>query len=87
MAIKGGRPESRQIAPHLIVRGCEAAVEFYKRAFGAEELYRSEMRAGSAFTPNCVSRTRSCWCPTRICNGSRTCASALHKRWAVAASC
>jgi PhnB protein len=46
MAIKGGRPDTRQIAPHLIVRGGERAVEFYKRAFGAEELYRSEMPSG-----------------------------------------
>jgi PhnB protein len=46
MAIKGGRPDSRQIAPHLIVRGGGRAVEFYKRAFGAEELYRSEMPSG-----------------------------------------
>src|SRR3954451_21100478 len=28
------------ITPHLVVKGASEAVEFYKRAFGAEELYR-----------------------------------------------
>jgi uncharacterized glyoxalase superfamily protein PhnB len=28
------------ITPHLVVRGASEAIEFYKRAFGAEELYR-----------------------------------------------
>jgi uncharacterized glyoxalase superfamily protein PhnB len=46
VAITGGRPNTRQIAPHLIVRDGARAVEFYKRAFGAEELYRSEMPGG-----------------------------------------
>jgi PhnB protein len=31
----------RTITPHLVVRGVPAAVEFYRRAFGAEELYRN----------------------------------------------
>src|SRR5919204_4888380 len=46
MAIKGARPDTRQIAPHLIVRGGARAVDFYTRAFGAEQLYRSEMPSG-----------------------------------------
>jgi PhnB protein len=46
MAIKGGRPNTRQIAPHLIVGNGARAVEFYQQAFGAEELYRSEMPSG-----------------------------------------
>jgi PhnB protein len=29
-----------QLTPHLIVDGAAAAIEFYKRAFGATELYR-----------------------------------------------
>ena len=36
-------PEARngtQIAPMLAVRDGKAAIEFYKRAFGAEELWR-----------------------------------------------
>ncbi|PSB06583.1 glyxoylase [filamentous cyanobacterium CCP1] len=28
------------VTPHLTVRGAEQAIEFYKNAFGAEELYR-----------------------------------------------
>jgi uncharacterized glyoxalase superfamily protein PhnB len=31
----------RTITPHLVVRGVAAAVDFYRRAFGAEELYRN----------------------------------------------
>ena len=46
MAIKGGRPNTGQIAPHLIVRDGTCAGEFYKQAFGAQELYRSEMPGG-----------------------------------------
>jgi PhnB protein len=46
VAILGGRPDTRAISPHLIVRGGAAAIDFYKRAFGAEELYRSEMPGG-----------------------------------------
>ena len=45
------------ITPYLICRNAEAAMEFYKRAFGADELYRigqpgmvghAEMKIGSA---------------------------------------
>lgn len=46
MAIAGGRPNTRQIAPHLIVRGGAQAISFYTAAFGAAELYRSEMPGG-----------------------------------------
>jgi len=46
MAIKGARPNTRQISPHLIVRDGQRAVAFYKQAFAAEELYRSEMPSG-----------------------------------------
>jgi PhnB protein len=46
MAILGGRPNTRQIVPHLIVGDGAKAVEFYKHAFGADELYRSEMPGG-----------------------------------------
>jgi PhnB protein len=28
------------ITPHLVVKGASEAIEFYKRAFGAEEIYR-----------------------------------------------
>src|SRR5262245_56532450 len=36
------------ITPHLVVRGCDRAIEFYKRAFGAEEVMRSAMPGGQA---------------------------------------
>jgi uncharacterized glyoxalase superfamily protein PhnB len=41
MAIRGARPDERRIAAHLLVRNLERAVDFYRRAFGAEVLYRS----------------------------------------------
>jgi len=47
MTIRGGRPNNNQIAPHLLVRDGEAAIEFYRRAFGAVELYRSPMPGGA----------------------------------------
>ena len=28
------------VTPHLVVRGAAAAIEFYKKAFGAEEIMR-----------------------------------------------
>jgi PhnB protein len=31
----------RTITPHLVVQGVSKAVDFYRRAFGAEELYRN----------------------------------------------
>jgi uncharacterized glyoxalase superfamily protein PhnB len=43
MAIKGARAENRTVTPHLVVRGAAEAIEFYKRAFGAVELYRSPL--------------------------------------------
>ncbi|MGH9367074.1 MAG: VOC family protein [Thermoanaerobaculia bacterium] len=41
MAIRGARTDERRIAAHLIVRNLEKALDFYRRAFGAEVLYRS----------------------------------------------
>lgn len=43
MAIKGARGERYHIGPHLIVNDARAAVEFYKRALGAVELYSSPL--------------------------------------------
>jgi PhnB protein len=36
------------ITPHLVVRGVVDAVEFYRKAFGAEELYRNMAPDGQA---------------------------------------
>ncbi|HEY7530776.1 MAG TPA: VOC family protein [Gemmatimonadota bacterium] len=47
MAIQGARPHDRRITPHLFVRDAAAAIEFYRRAFGARELYRSPMPGGA----------------------------------------
>ena len=46
MAIKGGRPVNRRVVAHLMVRNATEAVEFYQRALGAEELYRSTLPDG-----------------------------------------
>ena len=46
MAIKGAQGEKNGIAPHLIVRHAEEAMEFYSRALGAVELYRSPLPGG-----------------------------------------
>jgi PhnB protein len=46
MAIKGGRPDERRVVAHLMVPQGREAVEFYRRAFGAELLYASEIPGG-----------------------------------------
>jgi PhnB protein len=46
MAIKGARPNNRQVVPYLFVRNGEEALAFYQRAFGAQVLYRSSMPGG-----------------------------------------
>jgi len=46
MAIKGAHGDKDHIAPHLIVRKAAEVVEFYKRALGAVELYRSALPGG-----------------------------------------
>jgi len=35
------------LTPHIVVRGAAEAIEFYKKAFGAEELYRMNGRDGN----------------------------------------
>lgn len=47
MAIKGARPAPGSITPHLVVSNAREAVAFYKRAFGAVELYSSPLPFGS----------------------------------------
>ena len=46
MSIKGAQPEHRRITPHLIVPDTDEAVEFYRRAFGAEVLYLAPLPNG-----------------------------------------
>ena len=35
------------LTPHIVVKGCAQAIEFYKKAFGAEELSRHPLPDGS----------------------------------------
>ena len=47
MSIQGTRgPQDRGVTPNLIVRGVDEAIEFYKRALGAELLFRGTMPNG-----------------------------------------
>ena len=46
MAIQGGRPNNRQIVPYLFVLNGAEALEFYRKAFGAEVLYQAPMPSG-----------------------------------------
>ena len=43
MAIEGTGMATGQVVPHLMVRGVAQAIQFYKRALGAVELFRSPM--------------------------------------------
>ena len=44
MAIKGGRPNDRQVAAHLFLLDLSRAMEFYQSAFGAEVRYVSAVQ-------------------------------------------
>jgi PhnB protein len=46
MAVEGSVPLAGVIVPHLVVRDAAAAVDFYRRAFGASVLYRSPSPSG-----------------------------------------
>jgi PhnB protein len=46
MAVKGSVPTAGIIVPHLVVRSCAEAVDFYIRAFSARVLYRSQSPSG-----------------------------------------
>src|SRR5215469_7617549 len=47
MSIQGSRgPQDRGVTPNLMVRGVNEAIEFYRRALGAEVLYRGTMPNG-----------------------------------------
>ena len=35
------------VTPHLVIRGAAKAIDFYKRAFGAEEIMRMEGPGGA----------------------------------------
>jgi len=41
--------QAARVVPNLLVRGGKSAIEFYKRAFGAVELFRVESTDGDVF--------------------------------------
>lgn len=47
MAVKGSVPADGVIVPHVVVADAAAALDFYRRAFGAELLYRSPSPTGN----------------------------------------
>jgi PhnB protein len=47
MAILNGRPVNKQLVPHIIVPDVDAAVDFYKRAFDAVEIFHTLRANGS----------------------------------------
>jgi uncharacterized glyoxalase superfamily protein PhnB len=49
--VRGKPTESHTVTPHLVVRGPESALGFYRRAFRAEELYRNLAPDGKAVMP------------------------------------
>ena len=46
---------SHTVTPHLVLKGVAKAIEFYKKAFGAEELYRMPMPHGDLIMHACIS--------------------------------
>lgn len=47
MAISNGKPtQLHTITPHIVVKDGDKAIAFYKKAFGAEEVYRMPMPDG-----------------------------------------
>ena len=44
MAVKRIHDGHNSVSPYLIVAGAERALDFYKRAFGATELFRQTRR-------------------------------------------
>jgi PhnB protein len=47
MTVKGSEVPSGRAIPHLVVHDASGAVEFYKKAFGAREVYRSSQPTGT----------------------------------------
>ena len=47
MTVRGARPGTGHIMPHLVVRDAKDAARFYRRALGAIEVYRSATPEGN----------------------------------------
>lgn len=56
--MENDQARSADIIPNLLVRGGKAAVEFYKNAFGAVELFRAESPDGSIFAEMSIQGAR-----------------------------
>ena len=46
MAVKFIPDDYHSVTPYLMTKGAADAIEFYKRAFGAEELFKMDMPGG-----------------------------------------
>lgn len=49
MTVKGSQVPAGYAIPHLVVHDAGGAADFYRRAFGAEEVYRSRQPWGEGF--------------------------------------
>lgn len=49
MVVRGSEVPLGRVVPHIVVHDAVGAAEFYKRAFGAEELYRFRRPDGPGF--------------------------------------
>jgi PhnB protein len=47
MAIRGGKPNDRRVAPNLIVKDAAKALDFYRKVLGAEAMYVSRLPNGA----------------------------------------
>ena len=55
MAAKPIPEGQHSITPYLAISNAAKAIEFYKQAFGATEMFRLEGRTAPSATPNCAS--------------------------------
>lgn len=58
IAMRDGQSSSADVVPNLLVRGGKAAIEFYKSAFGAIELFRVESSGGTVFAEMAIQGAR-----------------------------
>jgi uncharacterized glyoxalase superfamily protein PhnB len=76
-------PHFHSVTPHLVIRDCARAIEFYKQAFGARELFRmpgpggglmhAEIQIGdSVLMLNDEFPQMACWSPQKLGGSSVT---------------
>ena len=49
------------ITPYLIIKGAAGAIDYYKKAFGATELFRMEHEGKVAMLKSRLATRQSCW--------------------------